>query len=111
MPWPSVLKLLRSIDRATRNGWRDLTILHLLAYYGLRPSEVVALRLESSQGQLQGVLASAVSLASIIAPLAFSTFYFVVQMEWPGAIWPSVVVVSAIAIPLVFLSTRTGSPA
>lgn len=38
MPWPSVLKLLRSIDRASRNGWRDLTILHLLAYYGLRPS-------------------------------------------------------------------------
>jgi integrase len=56
MPWPSVLKLLRSIDRASRNGWRDLTILHLLAYYGLRPSEVVALRLESidwGQGLLQ----------------------------------------------------------
>jgi integrase/recombinase XerD len=47
LPWPSVLKLLRSIDRASRNGWRDLTILHLIAYYGLRPSEVVTLRLES----------------------------------------------------------------
>jgi len=58
------------------------------------------------QGQLQGVLASAVSLASIIAPLAFSTFYFVVQKEWPGAIWLSVVVISAIAVPLVFLSTE-----
>jgi integrase/recombinase XerD len=56
LPWPSVLKLLRSIDRASRNGWRDLTILHLIAYYGLRPSEVVGLRLESidwEQGLLQ----------------------------------------------------------
>ena len=56
LPWPSVLKLLRSIDRASRNGWRDLTILHLIAYYGLRPSEVVTLRLESidwEQGLLQ----------------------------------------------------------
>jgi integrase/recombinase XerD len=47
LPWASVLKLLRSIDRASRNGWRDLCILHLIAYYGLRPSEVVTLRLES----------------------------------------------------------------
>jgi integrase/recombinase XerD len=56
LPWSSVLKLLRSIDRASRNGWRDLTILHLIAYYGLRPSEVVALRLESidwEQGLMQ----------------------------------------------------------
>ena len=59
------------------------------------------------QGQFQGVLASAVSLASIVAPLAFSTFYFVVQKEWPGAIWLSVVVVNAIAVPLVVLGTRT----
>jgi integrase/recombinase XerD len=47
LPWPSVLRLLRSIDRARCGGWRDLAILHLIAYYGLRPSEVVALRLES----------------------------------------------------------------
>ena len=64
-----------------------------------------------SQGQLQGVMTSAVSLTSIIAPLAFSTFYFVVQKEWPGAIWLSVVVIYAIAVPLVFLGTRTARPA
>jgi DHA1 family tetracycline resistance protein-like MFS transporter len=45
-------------------------------------------------------------LASIIAPLAFSTFYFVVQKQWPGAIWLSVVIFNAVAIPLVFLGTR-----
>jgi integrase/recombinase XerD len=56
LPWASVLKLLRSIDRTSRNGWRDLCILHLIAYYGLRPGEVVTLRLESidwEQGLLQ----------------------------------------------------------
>lgn len=47
LPWSSVLQLLRSIDRASKTGWRDLCILHLIAYYGLRPSEVVALRLDS----------------------------------------------------------------
>jgi hypothetical protein len=57
----------------------------------------------------QGVLASAVCLASIIAPLAFSSFYFVVQKQWPGAIWLAVVVY-AIAAPLVVLGTRTARP-
>ena len=47
LPWTTVLRLLRSIDRTSRAGWRDLCILHLIAYYGLRPSEVVALRLDS----------------------------------------------------------------
>ena len=60
---------------------------------------------ENLQGQFQGVLASAVSLASIVAPLVFSSFYFVVREQWPGAIWLSVVVVYAISVPLV-LSLR-----
>lgn len=47
LPWPTVLRLLRSIDRSSRAGWRDLVMLHLMAYYGLRPCEVVALRLDS----------------------------------------------------------------
>ncbi|MEP7455081.1 TCR/Tet family MFS transporter [Phyllobacterium sp. SB3] len=56
---------------------------------------------DDRQGQFQGVLASAISLASIIAPLAFSSFYFVVQKQWPGAIWLSAIVVYVIAVPLV----------
>lgn len=56
---------------------------------------------ENQQGQFQGVLASVVSLASIIAPLAFSSFYFVFRQQWPGAIWLSVVAVYAIGMLLV----------
>lgn len=47
LPWALVQQLLRSIDRSSRGGWRDYAILHLMAYYGLRPSEIVALRLDS----------------------------------------------------------------
>lgn len=45
--WKVVLRLLASVDRGSRAGWRDYTILHLMAYYGLRPSEIAALRLDS----------------------------------------------------------------
>lgn len=66
---------------------------------------------ESQQGQFQGVLASAVSLASIVAPLAFSSVYFVVREQWPGAIWLSVVVVYATGVPLVLgLRLKTAEP-
>lgn len=47
LPWRSVQVLLASIDRAGKSGWRDYCILHLIAHYGLRPSEVVSLCLDS----------------------------------------------------------------
>ena len=36
------------------------------------------------QGQLQGVLASLVSLAEVFGPLFFSTVYFALRGSWPG---------------------------
>ncbi|MCL4746231.1 MAG: tyrosine-type recombinase/integrase, partial [Burkholderiaceae bacterium] len=45
--WATVQELLRSIDRRQSTGWRDYTILYLMAHYGLRPCEVVALRMDS----------------------------------------------------------------
>lgn len=53
LPWSSVLRLLQSIDRTSKTGWRDLCILHLIAYYGLRPGEVVALRVDSIDWEQQ----------------------------------------------------------
>lgn len=47
LPWSTVERLLASIDHQSKSGWRDHCLLHLLANYGLRPSEVVALRLDS----------------------------------------------------------------
>lgn len=91
-------------------GWQVFVIMPLFGLGGVGTPALQALATrrvdEASQGQLQGILASAVSLASIIAPLGFSSFYFVVQDSWPGAIWLSVIVVYAIAVPLVLFSTR-----
>jgi site-specific recombinase XerD len=47
LAWDTVQALLRSIDRRSEGGWRDYAILHLMAHYGLRPSEVISLRLDS----------------------------------------------------------------
>jgi len=47
LDWSLVRKLLASVDRKSPNGWRDHAILHLMAYYGLRPSEIASLKLSS----------------------------------------------------------------
>ncbi len=47
LDWTVVRRLLASFRRRTPRDWRDHTILHLMAYYGLRPSEVASLRLDS----------------------------------------------------------------
>jgi MFS transporter, DHA1 family, tetracycline resistance protein len=94
-----------------RQGWIVFAVMPIFALVGIGTpalqSRAARLVDPARQGQFQGVLASTVSLASIIAPLAFSTFYAVVQTKWPGAIWLSVVVVNAVAVPLVVLGTRT----
>jgi len=91
-------------------GWMVFIIIPLFALGGVGTPSLQALATrqvdEDSQGQLQGILASAVSLASIIAPLGFSSFYFVVQKPWPGAIWLAVIAVYLIAVPLVVICTR-----
>lgn len=45
--WALAQRLLASIDLGSRSGWRDLAMLHLMAHYGLRPSEVAALTLDA----------------------------------------------------------------
>jgi integrase/recombinase XerD len=45
--WSHVEELLASIDCSTAAGARDHAIFHLMAHYGLRPSDVTGLRLES----------------------------------------------------------------
>ena len=47
LDWNTVRRLLASIKRRSPRDWRDYAVLHLLAYYGLRPCEVAALRVDS----------------------------------------------------------------
>jgi integrase/recombinase XerD len=55
LPWTTVSALLRSIDRSTPIGRRDFAILLLIAAYGLRTSDVVALRLEDIEWRAQRI--------------------------------------------------------
>lgn len=95
-------------------GWMVFAILPLFALAGIgNPAlQAFATRLvdDDHQGQLQGVLASTISFASILAPLAFSGIYAIVQVHWPGAIWLAVMAVNLLALPLV-LSLRFAAPA
>jgi DHA1 family tetracycline resistance protein-like MFS transporter len=52
------------------------------------------------QGQLQGVLASLVSLASVFGPLFFSFVYNGLRPTWPGAIWLVAICIYLLALPL-----------
>ena len=58
------------------------------------------------QGQFQGVIASTVSMASMIAPMFFSTLYFQLQEKWQGEIWLSVILIYLITLPIILYSTR-----
>ncbi len=91
------------------HGWVVFAIMPIFALGSIGTPALQALATErvsaAQQGQLQGLLASSVSLASIIAPLGFSSVYFVVQRHWPGAVWLAVVAVNLLAVPFVLLGT------
>jgi len=92
-------------------GWMIFAIMPVFTLVGIGNPAFQALATRKvapdRQGELQGVLASTVSLASIIAPLGFSSLYFVTRENWPGGIWLSVIGLYAVAVPLVLISTRT----
>lgn len=88
-----------------RESWMIFAIMPLFSLGGIGVPALQSLATrqvdDSQQGQFQGVLASVVSLATIVAPLGFSSLYFLVRDRWPGAIWLSVVLVYGIAAVLV----------
>lgn len=94
-------------------GWVVFAIMPVFTLGGIGTPALQALATRQvdpeHQGQLQGLLASAVSLAAVAAPLGFSTFYFAVQQQWPGAIWLLVIALQIFVLPLVFVGTRPRS--
>lgn len=95
-------------------SWMVFAIMPIFALGGIGAPALQSLATrqvhESQQGRFQGVLASAVSLASIICPLAFSGLYFAVRAQWPGAVWLSALIAYALMVPLV-LGLRFERPA
>lgn len=98
LPWRTVQALLASIDRAGKSGWRDYCILHLIAHYGLRPSEVVSLRLDAIDWERcvvrvkQRKTRSALTLPLAPATLCLLRQYLAVDRERQGWTHPELFV-------------------
>ena len=90
-------------------GWVVFAVMPIMVLGGIGVPALQSLATrqvgDSQQGQFQGVLQSAESLSSIVAPLAFSSLYFLLRTQWPGAIWLTVVAIYAVAVPII-LSMR-----
>jgi DHA1 family tetracycline resistance protein-like MFS transporter len=59
-----------------------------------------------SQGRLQGVLASLMSLTSIVAPVAISTVYFATRKTFPGLVWIAAAALYFLTIPMLLRLPR-----
>lgn len=85
-------------------GWLVFVIMPIFALGGIGMPALQSLmtrQVDSDrQGQLQGVLASLVSLASVFGPLLFSFAYFGLRPTWPGAIWLVAIGIYLCALPL-----------
>lgn len=74
LDWKLVQRLLASVDRRSLAGWRDHTILHLMAHYGLRPSEIAALKLSAIDWTARTlVVEQRKTRSTLVLPLAEQT--------------------------------------
>jgi DHA1 family tetracycline resistance protein-like MFS transporter len=75
----------------TTQGWVMFAVAPLFALGGIGMPALQSLTTTQvdgdKQGQLQGVLASLVSLAAVFGPLFFSFVYFAIRPTWPALIW------------------------
>jgi DHA1 family tetracycline resistance protein-like MFS transporter len=62
---------------------------------------------ESQQGELQGTVAGAMSLASIFGPLSATWFYAATAATWPGMVWLAAAALYVLVIPAL-LAIRPG---
>ena len=96
------------------HGWVVFAVLPLYALGGVGVPALQSLTTQQAdadkQGQLQGVMASIVSVASIFGPLFFAAIYFGIRDTWPGIIWAVGVGIYLLTIPLI-LGIRRAPPA
>lgn len=86
------------------NGWVVFALMPIFSLGGIGMPALQSLITTQvgadKQGQLQGVLASLVSLAAVGGPLFFSVSYYAVRDSWPGLIWIMGAAIYALALPL-----------
>jgi len=96
-------------------GWVIFAVMPLFALGGVGNPALQSLMTRQadadSQGKLQGVLASVVSVASIFGPLFFASVYYAARDAWPGVIWLVGVGIYVLAIPLILRVRSPVAPA
>lgn len=102
---------------ATR-GWIAFALMPLFCLGGVGFPALQSLLTRQAdaqnQGRLQGVLASLLSLTSIVGPLAISALYFASRARFPGLVWVAAASLYIIMLPpLINLSSKshTATPA
>ena len=87
-------------------GWIVFVLMPVFSLGGVGMPALQSLATQQAdadkQGQLQGVLASVVSLAAIFGPLIFSFVYFATRSTRPGLIWLVGIGFYLFAIPLIW---------
>jgi DHA1 family tetracycline resistance protein-like MFS transporter len=95
---------------ATR-GWIAFSLMPLFCLGGLGFPALQSMLTRQAdaqnQGRLQGVLASLLSLTSIIGPLAISALYFATRNRFPGLVWVAAAALYVLTLPsLINLSAK-----
>jgi DHA1 family tetracycline resistance protein-like MFS transporter len=98
---------------ATR-GWIAFTLMPLFCLGGLGFPALQSLLTRQadaqSQGRLQGVLASLLSLTSIVGPLAISALYFATRHRFPGLVWVAAASLYLITLPSLLSLSAKATP-
>lgn len=86
-------------------GWIIFAMLPLFALGGIGGPALQSLVSskvgKDLQGQLQGVIMSLSSLATVFGPLFFASIYTILRPVWPGGIWLSAVAIYVIMLPFI----------
>jgi DHA1 family tetracycline resistance protein-like MFS transporter len=95
----------------TTQGWVMFAVAPLFALGGIGMPALQSLTTTQvdgdKQGQLQGVLASLVSLAAVFGPLFFSFVYFAIRPTWPALIWIIGAGIYLLALPVMLRIRRS----
>jgi DHA1 family tetracycline resistance protein-like MFS transporter len=92
-------------------GWMAFLLMPLFCLGGIGAPALQSLATGSvdnkNQGRLQGLLASATSLASIVGPLAISTIYLASRDVFPGLVWVLGAALYGLCLPVALQPARS----
>jgi MFS transporter, DHA1 family, tetracycline resistance protein len=96
-------------------SWIVFAVIPPLAFGGIGLPALRSLQTNAvdreHQGQLQGVIASLLSLAAIFGPLVFSWIYALSQPGWTGLVWIVGVAIYAFTVPVVLAVPKSADRA